>query len=72
MSLFVVTHRSHLERPYEGPFRVITSSPKVFTIERGGKLETISIDRLKPAILDFDMPLPTQTPCPRGQPRKTP
>ena len=42
-----------LERPYEGPFRVITASSKVFTIERGGKLEIISIDRLKPAHLDF-------------------
>ena len=57
-------HRSPLERPYEGPFRVITSSPKVFTIERGGKLETISIDRLKPARLDFNMPVPTPTPRP--------
>ena len=65
-------HRSPLERPYEGPFRVITSSPKVFTIERGGKLETISVDRLKPAHLDFDMPVPTPTPRPRGRPRKRP
>ena len=51
---------------YEGPFRVITSSPKVFTIERGGKLETISVDRLKPAHLDFDMPVPTPTSRPRN------
>ena len=65
-------HRSPLERPYEGPFRVITSSPKVFTIERGGKLETISVDRLKPAHVDFDMPVPTPTPRPRGRPRKRP
>ena len=65
-------HRSPLERPYEGPFRVITSFPKVFTIERGGKLETISIDRLKPAHLDFDMPVPTSTPRARGRPRKRP
>ena len=65
-------HRSPLERPYEGPVRVITSSPKVFTIERGGKLETISVDRLKLAHLDFDMPVPTPTPRPRGRPRKRP
>ena len=65
-------HRSPLERPYEGPFRVITSSTKVFTIERGGKLEIISIDRLKPAHLDFDMPVPTPTSCPRGRPQKRP
>ena len=72
MFLSVMTHRSPLERPYKGPFRVITSSPKVFTIERGGKLETISINRLKPAHLDFDMPVPTPTPRPRGRPRKRP
>ena len=65
-------HCSPLEHPYEGLFRVITSSPKVFTIERGGKLETISVDRLKPAHLDFDMPVPTPTPRPRGRPRKRP
>ncbi len=50
-------HRSPLERPYEGPFKVIHSGPKVFTIDRGGELETISIDRLKPAHPDFDMPV---------------
>ena len=65
-------HRSPLERPYEGPFKVIHSGPKVFTIDRGGKLETISIDRLKPAHLDFDMPVPVPMPRPRGRPRKVP
>ena len=73
MFLSVVTVIVHPWKvPYEGPFRVITSSPKVFTIERGGKLETISVDRLKPAHLDFDMPVPTPTPRPRGRPRKRP
>ena len=65
-------HRSPLKRPYEGPFKVIHSGPKVFTIDRGGKLETISIDRLKPAHLDFDMPVPVPMPRPRGRPRKVP
>ena len=65
-------HRSPLEHPYEGPFRVITSFRKVFTIERGGKQENISVDRLKPAHPDFDMPVPTPTPRPQGRPRKRP
>ena len=65
-------HRSPLERPYEGLFKVIHSDPKVFTIDRGVKLETILIDRLKPAHLDFDMPVPVPMPRPRGRPRKVP
>ena len=65
-------HRSPLERPCEGSFKVIHSGPKVFTIDRGGKLETISIDRLKPAHLDFDMPVPVPMPRPRGRPWKVP
>ena len=73
MSLFaVIVIDSPLKRPYEGPFKVIHSGPKVFTIDRGGKLETISIERLKPAHLDFDMPVPVPMPRPRGRPRKVP
>ena len=40
MPLFTrIVIRSPLKRPYEGPFKVIHSGPKVFTINRGGKLE---------------------------------
>ena len=52
-------HQSPLECPCEAPFKVINSGAKAFTISRGGKLETISIDRLKRTHLDFDMPVPT-------------
>lgn len=44
-------HRSPLDRPYEGPFKVLHADPKVFTIEKGGKPDRVSIDRLKPAHL---------------------
>ena len=65
VSLFTVIVIDHpWNVPYEGPFKVIHSGPKVFTIDRGGKLETVSIDRLKPAHLDFDMPVPVPMPRP--------
>jgi transposase InsO family protein len=65
-------HRSPLDRPYEGPFKVVKPGNKVFTIDRGGIHENISIDRLKPAHVDLQMPAPVARPRPRGRPRKTP
>ena len=47
-------HRSPLQCPYEGPFKVITAGEKSFTIDRGGKIENISVNRLKPAHVDLD------------------
>ena len=41
--------RSPLEPPYEGPYKVIKRRKKYFIIEKNGKNEVISIDRLKPA-----------------------
>lgn len=46
--------RRPLTAPYEGPFRVIKRLRKAFVIERNGKTETISIDRLKPAFFEVD------------------
>ena len=63
-------HRSPLERPYEGPFKVISAGNKVFTVDRGGKLEIVSVDRLKPAHLDLDRPITVHVPKPRGRPKK--
>ncbi|KAK4467571.1 hypothetical protein MN116_000278, partial [Schistosoma mekongi] len=44
--------RRPLTPPYEGPFRVLKRADKFFTIDKHGKSETISIDRLKPAFVD--------------------
>ncbi|CAI2737819.1 unnamed protein product [Dicrocoelium dendriticum] len=41
--------RRPLERPYEGPFKVLKRKDRVFVIDRHGKRETVSIDRLKVA-----------------------
>ena len=43
--------KSPLQRPYDGPYRVITRNDKFFTLSVKGKLDTVSIDRLKPACL---------------------
>ena len=66
------SHRSPLQHPYEGPFKVISPGPKVFILDRGGKRETVSVDRLKPAHLDLDQPVQVAIPRTRGRPRKTP
>ena len=50
-----------LQRPYEGPFRVLQRKDKFFTVELKGRPATISLDRLKAAHL------PAQTPFSAGQ-----
>ena len=44
--------RNPLQQPYVGPFRVITRREKYFKVARQGRVETISIDRLKAAHVD--------------------
>ena len=61
-----------LQRPYEGPFRVIAPGEKTFLIDRGGKQETVSIDRLKPAHLDLDQPVYVAQPPRQGRPPTRP
>ncbi len=63
-------HHSPLQRPYEGPFRVVQSGPKTFQVDVGGRVDTISIDRLKPAYLDPEQPIPDIARRPRGRPRQ--
>ena len=46
------SHRPPLIPPYEGPFRVLHRGEKVFELDLGGRKETVSIDRLKPAYID--------------------
>ena len=57
-----------LQRPYEGPYRVISHGEKTFRIDRGGHEEVVSVDRLKPAHLDLDQPVQVAQPPRRGRP----
>ncbi len=53
--------RPPLQRPYQGPFKVISRQDKYFVLDLNGQQDSVSIDRLKPAHLEKDliqMPLP--------------
>ena len=41
--------RGPLQRPYNGPFRVIRRGPKFFVIDKNGQHDSVTIDRLKVA-----------------------
>ncbi|KAK3760796.1 hypothetical protein RRG08_062810 [Elysia crispata] len=43
--------RHPLQRPYDGPFRVLDKKEKHFTLDVRGRKETVSIDRLKSAFV---------------------
>lgn len=43
------SHRTLFQRPYDGPYKVLQSAPKIFKID---KAETV--DRLKPAHMDLE------------------
>ena len=58
------SHRTPLQRPYEGPFRVIQPGCKTFRLDIRGRTVTVSIDRLKSAHVDSDAPS-TQNLSPR-------
>ena len=51
--------RRPLTRPYEGPFRVLNRREKHFVIDRHGHRESVSLDRLKPVILDEHLSIPS-------------
>ena len=44
-------HKTPLQRPYEGPYRIISTSEEFFTLDVNGRTENISVDRLKTAYL---------------------
>nr|VZI28253.1 unnamed protein product [Spirometra erinaceieuropaei] len=48
--------RRPIQQPYDGLFRVLSRKDKYFTIDRGGRTDVVSIDRLKAA---YTEPLPT-------------
>ena len=48
----VLSAKSSLQRPYEGPFKVIKREKKLFTIElNNGTTDIVSADRVKPALM---------------------
>ena len=59
------------QRPYDGPFLVVTRREKYFTINRNGCNITVSIDRLKAAFILTDQKDDEQPPK-RPPPRTTP
>ena len=61
-------HRQPLQTPYTGPYRVIEHGDKTFIVDMGGRQETVSIDRLKPAHVDVTAPVPLALPPRRGRP----
>ena len=50
--------RTPLDRPYDGPFRVIRKEEKFFILKVGSKEQSVSVERLKPAF-GFADPAPT-------------
>ena len=66
------SHRTPLQRPYEGPYRVLQHGDKTFTLDMGGKDKVVSVDRLKPAHLDNEQPIVVAQPPRRGRPPARP
>ena len=62
--------RSHLQPPYDGPFKVILRATKFFRVDLGNRTDTVTIGRLKPAHLDTDAKLPAANP--RDEPTSEP
>lgn len=56
--------RKSLEAPYSGPFKVLQRYPKYFVLALPRGESTVSIDRLKPAILPHDPSPPPSPPEP--------
>lgn len=61
-------HRTPLRPPYDGPFRVLEQGDKHLVVDMGGKPERVSVDRVKPAHLDFAGPVELARPPCRGRP----
>ena len=63
-------HVKPLEPLYDGPFLVMTRSEKIFQLQIGAELQTISVDRLKPVHSDTEVSV--QQPRKRGRPPRQP
>ena len=53
---FVFIRKDSVKTPltpsYQGPYKVIDRADKYFTVQKGHKTDTVSVDRLKPAFID--------------------
>ena len=54
-------HQNPLQRPYSGPFRIISTSNKYFTLDINGLPDNVSVDRLKPAYVGTSGQTSSQT-----------
>ena len=50
-----------LQRPYKGPFKILETADKYFTLEINGRPDTVSVDRLKVAYGQKDLLPPPPT-----------
>ena len=54
-----------LAAPYDGPYRIVARSDKTVTIDRRGRHDVVSLDRVKPAHVDDRLPAQHVSPTPR-------
>ena len=65
--------KKSLQLPYDGPFRVISCTDKHFIVDINGRQDTVSIDRLKVAHVDYsNVTLPSSTLSSDAPPAITP
>ena len=60
-------HRGPLRPPYDCPFRVLSHGDKCLVVDVGGRPETVSWDRVKPANVDISRPVEVAQPPRRGR-----
>ena len=64
-------HKPPLQPPYDGPFPVVSRHTKHFLLDIGGRQDKVSIDRLKPALLDHGTETTVATRPKRGRSPKS-
>ena len=64
--------RTPLQTPYEGPYSVVAKTDKYFTVQLGNRQDNVSIDRLKAAEVEEQLPVPVAQPTRCGCPPVVP